>query len=395
MKKLVTLFIVLSILVPAAFAQYEGTFTWGGEVRADYEVLDTTDNLVESLLQLKGTYTKGPISVIGSITEDIEGNFFSSGGVLGAGLDPILAFEFTAVDPNGNYKADVKVANQGFSSFDSILMFTDIKTLYGWAKLFDQQLRVDVSYMGGDVLWNTPGPLGTWGVLDPFDSAGGIRFAYYPSFLKGLNAGVYFPIPRNVNEAASPTTGLKSWLQKGTSIGAKYISPDSDPAEQLTIAAGIKITDTLNAVVAGAKFKISPALYVNGDVQALIVDEKYSFGLGGEYAQAPLTIGGTFKLNDLGNGGKTTANLAIVPYVQYVFVENVLLGKLTVTFTQGLLDNTASTLAINPLIAIGYKGGVSADKYAFTGFQFGYTLTLDFKGADPTNRLYAGFRHAF
>jgi hypothetical protein len=387
MKKLITLFIVLSILVPAAFAQDEGTFTWGGQVRADYEITETTSGLIDGgKLELTGTYAKGPFSIIGTIWDE---GVLDTNAAVALGPKPRLALEFVAA--GDNYKVDFKTSQSAtfISAFNfwDIFDFDTINTLYGYGFAFDKQLRVDLSYVGGDALWGTPGPLGV--NVDPIGN-GGVRFAYAPDFLKGFSAGIYLP-----NPTAAGLNGIADWLQAGTGIGAKYVTPDTTPADRLTIAAGIKFTNTVDTIIAGAKFLISPELYVNGDISAGIAAKTYSFALGGEYAKAPLTIGGTFKLNELGEGGKTTANLAIAPYVQYIIVENVLLSKLSITLTQGLQDNVKSELVINPIISIGYKGGVAAGIGDFSGFQVGYKLTWDLKAKDAANSIYAGFHHAF
>jgi hypothetical protein len=385
MKKLITLFIVLSILVPAAFAQDEGTFTWGGQVRAQYDVTDTASGLAggDNTLELTGTYKKGPLSVIGTISDP---DVLDSNVNMTAGLAPHLALEFVAADADATYKADFKMSNSTvITGIESFVFYDTIDTLYGWGYVLDKQLRAELSYKGGDVLWATPGPIAK--EVDTMGD-GGIRFVYYPDFLKGFNAGIRFASPFTAG-----VNNLTDWFQAGTVIGAKYVSPDTSPADQLTVSAVVKITNTLDTIAGGAKFLLSSSFSVKGDVVAEVDAEKYSFALNAEYAQTPLTAGGTFKLENLGD--KPNADLVINPYVKYVLVTDVVLADLNVAFTQGLQDNTKSLLEFTPRVSVSYKGAVAAGLDAYSGFFAAYTLGFNLDADDVENKLSVGFKHVF
>jgi hypothetical protein len=441
MKKLLALFIVLSILVPVVFAQdagEKGTFTWAGSIRAEYRAADphsdgaTSGMTGDSNAEVSLTYKKSIVELSSAL-----------GGSFGG---PNLASPyatFGALATNDDFKVNLKLKSAGNFFLDPNFGFgaSPIDSLYGWVYLVPGQLRADAVYKGLDeAKWGTPSALDT--NFDNLNDNGGIRLVYTPAFLTGLSAGIAVPY--------RPVAGfdwLGTFFSWGTVIGIKY---DAAP---LTASVAFKIKESvgslsnsgskprLEGVIGGVKYFVIPeTLSVGADTSIHgtgyftdYLDESYAdinvdLGFKVEYTGGAVKAGGiSAKLlglgkktpddepnfgkyyNDLYGGKGYDTQLVLNPYIQYYLTEKVSLLKLSATFTQGLTDYASSTSypyildsdISNLLLTLGYfyslKGDVTDGLGDYSGFMARYNVKFDLSKAKakPGHDLTVGVRWAF
>jgi hypothetical protein len=427
MKKLLTLFIVLSILVPGLFAQDEGELTWSGQVRAEYNLTNADFSNPEglsggdSLAEVNLTYVKGLITLtsalggkygLGAAEPDTSGDWktpydWRQGATRGI-FNPYFKFGAVAEEA-GVFKVNLALklnwdASDGiwgllqapFNEYDWDSTFGPnkadpldvIESIYGQIYFIPETLRFDAVYKGwDDTMLSTPGPLGgddagKYGNVN----GGGFRFVYTPqSFLKGLTAGIYLPMFSNGQH-------MGSWLASGIDIGAKYATEDGGFT---AVAAFTADSYGLNKIAAGAQYFIIPEVFsVKADTKfsGFGDDIAVNLGLGAEYTKQPITsLGANLKLFSLGT---KTPKLSVGPFAKYSFIEGVSMAKLAVTFTQGLESKGASELAIEPGYFHSLKGAVTDGLGDYSGFLAKYTFKWDLKKA-TTNALTVGFRWVF
>jgi len=122
MKKLLALFIVLSILVPVVFAQEageKGKFTWSGAIRAEYYAADTA-------LGTSGMTGDSGASVTLTYNKDIVTLFGTLGGAFTAGSTTLMSpyATFGASATNDLFKVNLALKNTfGLNFPQAILVF--------------------------------------------------------------------------------------------------------------------------------------------------------------------------------------------------------------------------------------------------------------------------------
>jgi hypothetical protein len=439
MKKLLALFIVLSILVPVVFAQEageKGTFTWSGVIRAEYYAADTalgTSGMTgDSAAEVVLTYNKDIVTVFGAL-----GGAFTAGST--TLMSPYATFGGSAT--NDLFKVNLALKSSGLNFTNSNFGFgyAPIDSLYGWIYLVPGQLRIDAAYKGWDeVKWGTPSALDT--NYDQLDGKSGLRLVYTPSFLTGLSAGIaVLPMPVQGNP------WLGTWFSAGTVLGIKY---DLAP---LTASFAMKIKESVapldidqkskarvEGIIAGAKYFVIPeTLSIGADTAIHTVgnftdyaDKSYAdinvdIGFGLVYTQGAVKEAAIkAKLLQLGqkipdseayftptySGESYNNEFVLNPYIQYYLVEKVSLVKLALTLTAGLseyaYDDVTYTIskpgkASNLKVDLGYfhslKGDVTDGLGDYSGFMAKYGVKFDFSDADlkPVNDLTVGIRWAF
>ncbi|MDR1212176.1 MAG: hypothetical protein LBK40_08095, partial [Spirochaetaceae bacterium] len=250
---------------------------------------------------------------------------------------------------------------------DAAANFYTLNGAYGWASFFDSQIRVSMGKIS-DGVWVTS--LENEYVLDELR---GFRVELKPQFIEGLNVGAAF----RAGESTAPDFDGEEFGY-GMVLGASYITPvfnavaAYDRSGSGTVIGGINYTGIYNLTDAGIEIRYGE--FADWEtIGYFTIDEKIGYRV-----MRPLTVSLRAAQTVYGDSKKDAA-LLFNPEVAY---------RLTPTLTAGLeaeLDSpdyfTTANLAVVPYVDIALPGA------AYIFFQYKMSL-IDMK--DPDHSIGVG-----
>jgi len=280
-----------------------------------------------------------------------------------------------------------------------------VDSLYGYWLFWDRQIKVDVAYAGYETIyWRVSDIVASdW---DNLDGMGGVAISFMPDFLSGLNVGIFFPGQTHAGAFPSATPGFFAgdFLQKIV-VGAKY------EMDVFGFSAMFKGDNkSAQAFNLGATYSGIDRLSISFDAQMDNLGDfseqgAMAFGLNGEFAPAPFTIGLTAKFiiaksmadpedpTDIAYGGKFNS-LSIKPYFYWDLVEDTLQWRLIpeLVFAFGDYEQKALNFETDLFWNMN-RDGVTDDPAH--GLLISYKLGFDFDDKLKSSDLGVYFRWAF